>query len=122
MFLLVDTFLAPPPTPQFCCLTIFTNVFPLFPVDLTHYASDYFWPLWRRDPNHLILILHVCCQNLNGKRSFDLKTNTVGKLTDSSTAEKCPCAMSSFSQTLLWRISTFFKAVDQKGRMPFVCP
>ena len=32
----------------------------------------------------------------------------MGTLTDSSIAEKCPCAMSSFSQILLPRIFRFF--------------
>lgn len=55
--------------------------------------------------------------SMEKKCSFDLKTNSMGMLTDFSIAEKCPSEMSTFSRILLPRIFTFFflKAVDQKG-------
>ncbi|MDE3399575.1 MAG: hypothetical protein PWK00_00750, partial [Coxiella burnetii] len=58
--------------------------------------SDYFWPLWRGDPNHLILVpFSMSLSEPQWKKcSFDLKTNSMGTLTDFSIAEKCPSEMS----------------------------
>lgn len=59
-----------------------SDVLPLFPVDLIPCVAGCFWPIGEQGLRIIQLWQHSVhfCQNFTEKYSFDLKTNSVGKL------------------------------------------